>query len=146
MKNHQIKWEFQTPRAPWMGGHFERLIGVVKTSLIVSLRNRILNEEEFRTAIAEAQAVVNSRPLTYYNNDLEDEPLTPMHLLRGTSVLSLPPLPVCDEDANARARRNHSQLVNALQAFRKRWSQEYLTSLLQRRDRLKQSCLPILKR
>ena len=143
LKNQNIAWEFQTPRAPWCGGHFERMIGVVKTSLAVSLRNRTLNEEEFRTAIAEAQAVVNSRPLTYFNNDVNDEPLTPMHLLRGTAVMSLPPLPICEEEPSQQARRNHSQLVDALHAFRKRWRREYLTSLIQRHERLQGHQAPL---
>ena len=45
MSNNNIDWHFQTPRAPWKGGHFERLIGTVKTSLIVSLRHKKLNKE-----------------------------------------------------------------------------------------------------
>ena len=36
-----------------------------QASLIVSLRRKSLNDEQFRTCVAECQAVVNNRPLTY---------------------------------------------------------------------------------
>ena len=98
----------------------------MKASLVVSLRNKTLNEEEFRTAVAECQAVVNSRPLTYLSNDVNDEPLTPSHLLRGTIVTTLP-LTFSeageqeeDDDVGKRLRHQHYLLVQALQRFRLR--------------------------
>ena len=33
LQNHRIQWRHQTPRSPWMGGHFERLVRTIKTSL-----------------------------------------------------------------------------------------------------------------
>ena len=33
LEQHEIKWKFNLSRAPWWGGQFERLIGVVKTSM-----------------------------------------------------------------------------------------------------------------
>ena len=59
---------------------------MVKTSLISALRHKTLNEEEFRTAISECQAVVNNRPLTYLGNRLDEEALMPSHLVRGYSL------------------------------------------------------------
>ena len=49
-----------------------------------------LSYDELLTAIVEAEAVINSRPLTYVSMDDLDEPLTPAHLLTGRRVLSLP--------------------------------------------------------
>ena len=37
MRKLQIKWKFQTLRAPWKEGHFERLIAVVKSALAIAL-------------------------------------------------------------------------------------------------------------
>ena len=51
MKKLQIEWKFQTPRAPWKGGHFERVIAVVKSALAIALRRKTLQEEVFRTAL-----------------------------------------------------------------------------------------------
>ena len=137
LQEKKIMWKFQTPRAPWKGGHFERLISTVKASLVVSLRNKTLNEEEFRTAVAECQAVVNSRPLTYVSNDVNDEPLTPSHLLRGTLLETLPLTfndvnEEEDDDVGRRLRHQHYLLTQALQRFRQRWRDEYLTALRQR--------------
>ena len=70
MRKLQIKWKFQTLRTPWKGGHFERLIAVIKSALAAALRRKTLQEEVFRTGLAEAQAVVNNRPLTYLSNQL----------------------------------------------------------------------------
>ena len=33
LQNHCIQWRHQTSRSPWMGGHFERLVRTIKTSL-----------------------------------------------------------------------------------------------------------------
>ena len=80
MRKLQIQWKFQTPHAPWKGAHFERLIAVVKSALAIALQRKTLQEEVFRTALAEAQAV-NNRPLTYLSNQLDEEPMTQSHLL-----------------------------------------------------------------
>ena len=68
MRKLQIKWKFQMPCAPWKVVHFERLIAVVKSALAIALRRKTLQEEVFRTALVEAQVVVNNRPLTYLSN------------------------------------------------------------------------------
>ena len=129
-KLNQVEWKFQTPRSPWKGGHFERLISIIKSSLVVSLRHKRLNEEQFRTAVAEAQAVVNSRPLTYLSNQLEDEPLTPSHLLRGTLIKTLPAVPLVEVEEPSRfVRSQYNMLIQALQSFHDRWKREYLTAL-----------------
>ena len=33
MSSKTIKWKHQTPRSPWIGGHFERLVRTIKASL-----------------------------------------------------------------------------------------------------------------
>ena len=45
MRKLQIKWKFQTPCPPWKGGHFERLIAVVKSALAVALWRKTLQEQ-----------------------------------------------------------------------------------------------------
>ena len=36
-QQRRFQWRFQTPKAPWKGGHFERLVGIVKLALSTSL-------------------------------------------------------------------------------------------------------------
>ena len=137
MRKLQIKWKFQTPRAPWKGGHFERLIAVIKSALTIALRRKTLQEEVFRTALAEAQTVVNNRPLTYLINQLDEEPLTPSHLLRGHLVrmflvVEQDVLQELQPEPGKRARHQYQLLQQAITLFKKRWRDEYLTSLHQR--------------
>ena len=61
--NHLITWYFISPRAPWQGGVYERMIGVVKDSLYKALHDRQVNEVELRTILTEVESVVNNRPL-----------------------------------------------------------------------------------
>ena len=65
LSNNRIQWKHQTPRSPWMGGHFERLVRTVKASLATAISRKLLTLEEFSTIVKEAENIVNSRPLTY---------------------------------------------------------------------------------
>ncbi|XP_068204683.1 uncharacterized protein [Palaemon carinicauda] len=65
-----IKWRFQTPRAPWKGGFFERLIGVTKRTLQIALGKKYLPDTHVLTLVKGAEAVVNNRPLMYSGDKL----------------------------------------------------------------------------
>ena len=134
LQDHRIKWRHQTPRSPWMGGHFERLVRTIKTSLSAAITRKLYNREEFTTTVKEIESIVNARPLTYQSNDTGDQPLTPSQLLWGRDLSIMPPLlqPNTDEDSTTEAKELRHQyflLSNALDRFRKHWSTEYLTSL-----------------
>ena len=93
--------------------------------------------EVFHTALAEAQAVVNNRPLTYLSNQLDEEPSTPSHLLRGHLVRIFPVveqdiLQELQAEPGKHARHQYQLLQQAITLFKKRWRDEYLTSLCQR--------------
>ena len=55
-----IIWKHQTPRSPWMGGHFERLVWTIKMSLSTSITKKLFNWEEFVTITKEIETIVNS--------------------------------------------------------------------------------------
>ena len=67
---NKIKWKFNPPSAPHMGGAWERLIRSVKTALVVILKDRAPREEVLLTALLEVEHCVNSRPLTHISFDL----------------------------------------------------------------------------
>ena len=69
-----IAWKFNVEAAPWWGGFFERLVRSVKLCLKKSLRNAKLTFEELSTVLVEIEGVLNSRPLTYVYDEM-DEPL-----------------------------------------------------------------------
>ncbi|KRX41859.1 hypothetical protein T09_12725, partial [Trichinella sp. T9] len=102
------KWKFIPPRAPWMGGYWERLIRTMKESLRKVLGQALLDEEELRTVLCEVGACFNARPLTL----VEEEPggpapLSPFQLLTGRTYTDLPA--VDDRDVNWRPPGGRTQ-------------------------------------
>ena len=75
LEDHCIQWRHQTPRFPWMGGHFERLVRTIKTSLSAAIARKLYNIEGFTTIVKEVESIVNMSPLTYQSNDTRDQPL-----------------------------------------------------------------------
>ena len=134
LASKNVRWKHQTPRSPWMGGHFERLVRTIKASLATAISRKLLTLEEFTTIVKEAENMVNSRPLTYQSDESRDVPLSPSQLAWGRDLTLMPPLlqpgDPLDEDYDARATRaQYVLLSNALERFRKRWHTEYLLSL-----------------
>ena len=138
LANNGIMWKFITQRAPWWGGFYERLIGLVKRRLKKTIGNASLNVIELQTALTEIEAILNSRPLTYPYTDInEGPPLTPANFLCGHRLINLPetsddeddgeysPQPQSAEDLSKRDK--HRQKM--LQSFWKQWQREYLTGL-----------------
>ena len=79
---HQRKWKFITEWAPWWGGCYEKLIGLVKWRLKKAIRNTSLNFIELKTKLTEVEATLNSPPLTFTYTDINDgPPLTPFPFL-----------------------------------------------------------------
>ena len=134
LQSKNVRWKHQTPRSPWMGGHFERLVRTIKASLATAIPRKLLTLEEFSTVVREAENIINSRPLTYQSDSTRDVPLSPSQLAWGRDLTLMPPLlqpgDPLDEDHDARATRAQYELLsNALERFRKRWHNEYLLSL-----------------
>ena len=84
MASKKIKWTFNPPYPPHFGGVFEVMIKAAKKAIVAILGNSDVNDEELMTAFTGAEALINSRPLTYQSaNPQDDIPLTPNHLLHG---------------------------------------------------------------
>lgn len=60
-----IKWRFNPPGAPHMGGIWERLIRSIKTVLLAMSPSMQFNDESLRSALWEIEFIINSRPLTF---------------------------------------------------------------------------------
>ena len=126
-----IEWFFNPPAAPHMGGSWERLVRSIKVALRVVLKERAPKEEVLHTLLLEAEAVVNSRPLSYVSGDLDDEPsLTPFNFLIGTTSTTQSQGNFTDSDLRLRKQWRASQRLADL--FWKRWIHEYLPSLTRR--------------
>lgn len=68
----QIKWNFIVQHAPWHGGFYERMVGLIKQSYKQTIGRQILRWDEAITLLNEIEAIINSRPLTYVHNDIND--------------------------------------------------------------------------
>ena len=131
MTQRNIKWSFNPPGAPHMGGCWERLVSSVKRALRVVLGNQLVADEVLITVLTEVEFMLNSRPLSHVSNDANDpEALTPNHLLLGRACPSLPPGMFSGEQLSLRRRWRHAQLL--AEHFWKRWHKEYLPTLMKR--------------
>ena len=128
--NRGISWHYNLAKAPWWGGIFERMIRSTKRCLKKSIKLYKLSYEAMTTLLAEIEAVLNSRPLTYIQTD-STEVLTPYHLYTGTRALD-PPDPRIKNftEMNAgEARQRVQKIDKIIGSFWKTWSKDYLTSL-----------------
>ena len=90
LAQQNIQWTFNPPLATHFGGVWERLRKTAKRSLLIVLGVRKLTLSVFQTVVAEAEAILNSRPLTHVSCSISDEgPLTPNHFLLRRSHMCL---------------------------------------------------------
>ena len=131
-----ITFKIYVPSASHMGGVWERQIRTVQNILSSLLQDNAkqLDDESLRTLMCEAEAIVNSRPLTI--NQLTDsdstELRTPSHLLTMKSKVLLSP-PGQFEPANMHAQKRWRHVQHLVNEFWTRWRKEYLLSLQERR-------------
>lgn len=126
-----IQWLFNPPTGSHHGGVWERMIRSVRKILNATLRQQKLDEEGLHTLLCEAEAIINSRPITKASSDPDDlEALTPNHLLLLKTQPSLPPGLFDSRDLYSRRRWKQVQYMADI--FWKRWIREYLPQLQER--------------
>jgi len=86
---------------------------------------------EMATLLSDIESTLNQRPLTYLGSDPANPlPITPAHLALGRALESLPP---SREDSSVKMTRRYNYLKTTLNHFWKRWSSEYLPTLIARK-------------
>jgi len=80
-----IDFYFNPAYAPNYGGHYERLIGLVKRAMEPLYRTPNLTDSILYTVMRRAENLVNSRPLAVRTvpDSADPQPITPAHFLRG---------------------------------------------------------------
>ena len=132
------QWKFQPPRSPHFGGVFETMVKSAKKALTTVPARSSLSDEELMTGFAEAEHLLNSRPLTTLSNDPADEDaLTPNHFLVGRMDPPMAKERVAAEQEVAHPRRRWETVQRLLTDVWKRWSKE-LVALLNLRKRWRQ--------
>jgi hypothetical protein len=122
-----IQWQFNPPLAPHFGGVFEALIKSAKRAIKAILGEADVTDEELLTAIVGAEGLINSRPLCYQGDSVDDEPvLTPNHFLHGQLGGQLAPEQL-DLDYQPKKRWVHVQTL--IQHVWRRWIREFLPML-----------------
>ncbi|GBL92650.1 hypothetical protein AVEN_123814-1 [Araneus ventricosus] len=132
-----IKWQYNVERAAWWwwwGGYWERMVQITKIALRKILGRALVSFEELQTILAEIEAIINSRPLTYvYNEPNEPFPLTPDNFLTGRRLTALPNW---SGKRNIELFKGKKELIKRyfyrekiLNNFWKRWKREYILQL-----------------
>ena len=138
-----IKWKFIVEFAPWMGGFYERLVGIVKSALRKAIGKKHLTKTQFKTFTTESEGIINSRPLVYVDDDINSaNAITPMHFLNINPKIGTPVITEDDgKDPDYRQAKETSseQLLEFwkkgqthLNNLQKIWYNEYILSLRER--------------
>ena len=91
VSNQGITWNYIIEYAPWKGGFYERLVGMAKRALRKSLGRCCITCAELRTLLAEIEAMLNSRPIVYVDDDINSqEAITPAHFLSINHKTGIP--------------------------------------------------------
>lgn len=125
-----VIWLFNPPHSSHFGGVWERLIGVTRRvldSMLLEIPPGSLTHEILTTFIAEASAIVNSRPLVPVSTDPEDPlPLSPSLILTHKPDNTVDYIPTDGKDL---LRSQWRRVQHLADTFWKRWRTQYLQTL-----------------
>ena len=130
LEQYDISWKFNLSRAPWWGGQFERLIGVVKSAMYKVIGGATLTWDELCDVVLDVEIQINRRPLSYMEDDVELPTLTPNTFLfqRTSDLPESEPWRIGETDLRKRAK----YLITCKNGLWRRWKREYLTALRER--------------
>ncbi|XP_071948973.1 uncharacterized protein [Antedon mediterranea] len=128
-----IDWVFNPPTGSHHGGIWERQIRTIRQIIYALVQSQTLTDDTLHTFICEVENIVNNRPITSNQEDVNDlKPLTPNQLILLKGDVNLPP---CNsENKSNYFRRRWKQAQYLADRFWERWKSEYLP-LLQRRQK-----------
>lgn len=132
LESHDIQWKFNLSRAPWWGGQFERLIGIVKSTMYKVIGGAALTWSKLNEVILDVETQVNRRPLGYIEDDVELPILTPASLMFQRTNQLPEEQTWRIQDPNLRRRAKYLQTCK--DHMWDRWQREYLTALRERHN------------
>ena len=128
-------WDFSKPMSPHNNGLAETMVKLAKNAMEYAFLSEDITDYELFTVVIAAEALLNSRPLKYVNDDPDDTDgylLTPNHLLMGQAGGQFAPyVPEYIQKA-PKARWIHLQ--NLVHNFYSKWI-EYLIPELHSRPK-----------
>ena len=147
-----VSWVFCPIGDPHFNGYCERHLGILKSIMKKSVKNRLLTLDQLMTVSSYAQAIFNERPLCVLdNNDCNIVPLTPNTLVYGRNLRQFvhgsgssdegdPDYQITKKSCTIM----HKKLRSTLAAVHKTWISEYL-AFLARKDSNRQKNSPFTK-
>uniref|UniRef100_A0A914YX01 Integrase catalytic domain-containing protein n=1 Tax=Panagrolaimus superbus TaxID=310955 RepID=A0A914YX01_9BILA len=142
--DNSIVWDYITERAPWKGGLYERMIGLVKNALKQTIGRKFLNLVDFWTFLCEVESTINSRPLTYVHAN-EPFVIRPADFVSPGIQINLPTVTVDNESEDPmylpstahggeRLVERYKKTLEHLDKFWNLWNKDYLNFLRERND------------
>ena len=131
LSRNGITWQFNLSHAPWWGGQFERLVGLVKAALYKAIGNGHLQWKELESVLLSVETTLNDRPLGYVEDDIQTTVITPNSFCFCNQINCLNP-PIMWSKT-----RRYKYLQKCKTAVWNRWTKEYLRSLRERYVRKK---------
>ena len=124
LADYDITWKFNLSRAPWWGGQFERLIGVVKSAMYKVIGGASLTWPELSEVLLDVETHINRRPLSYVEDHVELPTLTPSTFLfqRTNQLPEEETWRIKEQDLRKRAK----YLRTCKEQLWRRWQREYL--------------------
>jgi hypothetical protein len=132
LSEHGVRWQFNLSKASWWGGMFERMVSIVKQALYKVVGSTKLTFKELQDAMLDIQLVLNNRPLSYCEDDIQLPMLTPNMMIFGKAncLMELSP-----EDIEERDLRKRAKYLNKCKdALWRRWKREYMRALRERHN------------
>ena len=96
-------------RAPWWGGQFEGLIGLIKGPMYKTIRENSLNLYELEKVPMEVEIKLNNRPLCYVKDDIQMPILRPNTMILGIPISELEENVSSIEENDLRKRARYIQ-------------------------------------
>ncbi len=131
-QTNNIVWHHSPPRAPHFGGLWEAAVRQMKLILKKNLTPHLLRYDELETLLIEAEAILNSRPITPMTQEDEHTGniLTAGHFLIGRPLLATPMLETPEKFTPSLRRW---RLVAKIQEdIWQQWLAKYLNTLHER--------------
>ncbi|PIC41315.1 hypothetical protein B9Z55_008776 [Caenorhabditis nigoni] len=91
LASKEIEVKQITPFAPWQGGAYERIVGIVKNLFYKSIGRLQLSYVEVETLMIECEGIINSRPITANSISISDTAaIRPIDFMLPQAELSIP--------------------------------------------------------
>ena len=136
LAHHKITWQFNLSRAPWWGGMFERMVGLVKTAFYKVLKGAKLKFKELQDIITDIQIIFNHCPLSYCEDDIQLPTLTTSVMIFGREICL--PEENLEDIENQDLRNGEKYLRRCKDMLWRRFRSEHLNALRERNNTIHQ--------